>query len=215
MESLGQRIRKRRKELRLTQKQVGKSVGVSAVSVTHWEGDETSPRGKSLHVLAKILRTTPDWLIYGKGSPEESWSNVSPGPEIQGKVPLISSVQAGMWSEIVDNFQPGDAEEWRETTAKVGKNAFALRVQGDSMVNPRGFPSIPAGAVVIVDPGVHPDSGKIVVARLDDTMEATIKKLVIDGPNRYLMPLNPDYRPIEINGNCTIVGVVKKVEFDL
>jgi SOS-response transcriptional repressor LexA len=46
-------------------------------------------------------------------------------------------------------------------------------------------------------------------------MEATIKKLMIDGPNKYLMPLNPDYRPIKINGNCTIVGVVKKVEFDL
>ncbi len=45
--------------------------------------------------------------------------------------------------------------------------------------------------------------------------EATIKKLVIDGPKRYLKPLNPAYPVIEIDSSCTICGVVRKVEFDV
>ncbi len=145
----------------------------------------------------------------------DSTSNVSPGPDIKGKVPVISWVQAGAWEEIIDNFQPGDAEEWRPTTANCGPNAFALRVKGDSMVNPTGFPSIPEGSVVIVDPDGQADSGRIVVAKLEDSQEATLKRLVIDGPNRYLKALNPDYKPIEINGNCRIVGVVRQIIADL
>jgi len=142
-------------------------------------------------------------------------SNVSPGPDIRGLVPLISWVQAGCWEEIVDNFHTGDAEEWRPTTANCGPHAFALRVTGDSMVNPYGFPSIPEGSVVIVDPDRPADNGKIVVAKLVDSQEATLKRLVIDGPNKYLKPLNPDYKPIEINGNCRIVGVVRQIIADL
>ena len=133
------------------------------------------------------------------------------------QVPLISSVQAGQWSEIVDNYYPGDGEEYIKTSAKVSDSAFALRVEGDSMVNPTGgLPSIYPGMIVIVDPEVAAHNGDIVVAKLVDTQEATIKKLVIDGPNKYLMPLNyPKYDKIAINGNCRIVGVCKKAEFDL
>ena len=62
-------------------------------------------------------------------------------------------------------------------------HAFALRVAGDSMVNPLGFPSIPEGSIVIVDPDGIAENGKIVVARLEDSVEATLKKLVINGPH--------------------------------
>lgn len=140
--------------------------------------------------------------------------NVAPGPAVRGRVPLISSVTAGQWAEVVDNFQPGDAEEWRETTANVGPHAFALRVEGDSMTAPTGV-SIPHGSIVIVDPDSEARNGSIVVAKLEDVQEATLKKLVIDGPNSYLRPLNPVYAPIPINGNCRIIGVARKVELDL
>lgn len=195
-------------------------MGVSHVTISQWEKDETSPRGQNLHALCNSLGCQPDWLLYGKDDPNgaaesSAMYNVIPGPDIAGRVPLISWVQAGEWTAIVDNFEPGDAEEWQETTAKVGPHAFALRVHGDSMVNPLGFPSIPEGSIVIVDPDGHAENGKIVVARLEDSVEATLKKLVIDGPHRYLKPLNPDYRPIQINGNCTIVGVVRQVISDL
>jgi len=138
-------------------------------------------------------------------------------PRIHTRVPLISWVRAGTWADIEDpsTVAVDDVEEWRETTAIVSDRAFALRVVGDSMANPYGAPSIPEGSVVIVDPEKPADNGSIVVAMLDDSNQATIKRLVIDGPNKYLKPLNPAYRTIEINGNCSVVGVVKKVEIDL
>lgn len=130
------------------------------------------------------------------------------------RVPVISWVKAGEWSEVEDTFEPGDADDWAITSANVGRNAFALRVVGDSMTSPYGL-SIPEGAVIIVEPDAEPINGSIVVAKLTDTQEATVKRLVIDGPNKYLKPLNPAYAPIPINGNCRIVGVAKKIEMDL
>jgi SOS-response transcriptional repressor LexA len=100
------------------------------------------------------------------------------------------------------------------TTANVSKDAFALRVIGNSMTNPSGTPSIPEGYIVIVDPAIDAKSGSFVVAKLPGSDEILLKQLVIDGPNRYLKSLNPDYKPIAIDDDCTIIGVVKKVEFE-
>jgi SOS-response transcriptional repressor LexA len=104
---------------------------------------------------------------------------------------------------------------WVETTVKVSKYSFALRVSGDSMTNPFGAPSLPEGFIVIVDPEIQAIHGSIVVARLENSSEAMIKQLIIDGPNRYLKPLNPNYRTIQINETCVICGVVKRAQFDL
>jgi SOS-response transcriptional repressor LexA len=54
-----------------------------------------------------------------------------------------------------------------------------------------------------------------VIAKLTDSDEVTFKKLVIDAGQKYLKPLNPNYRTIEINGNCRIVGVVKEAKIKL
>ena len=216
MNTIGNRIRSRRKELAITQKALGKIVDVSHVTISQWESDVTRPKGENLHSLSKALQKSSSWLLYGKEENGDQISNdiVFVNQPAFKKIPLISWVKAGIWASI-ENQDSTEAEEWRDTTAKVSSGAFALRVVGDSMINPYGFPSIPEGSIVIVDPDTQPENGKIVVARLNDTNEATLKKLVIDGPNRYLKALNPDYKPIQINGNCTIVGVVKKVEFDL
>lgn len=218
MTSTGERIKSRRKELGLTQQQLGDKVGVSGTTLVYWERDENKPKGENLLKLAKVLKTTAKYLIDGIEE-KNTTTKIREENKIYGinfnSVPLISAVQAGEWSAIVDDFQPGDADKWIETTAKVGPQAFALKVVGDSMTNPNGMPSIPDGFVVIVDPQAEPINGRVVVAKLDSQTEATVKKLVIDGPNRYLMPLNPRYDKIVINGDCTIVGVVVKMEYDL
>lgn len=201
-----------RQERGLTRDDIARYVGISVTAVGNWERDETDLSAENLIKIAKLLRTSPDYILFGKNHVAESSATYR--TDIQ-KVPLISSVQAGNWREAVDTFAPGDAEEWIETDAKVSPQAFALRVTGDSMLNPYGSPSIPEGAVVIVDPNIEATSGRIVVAKLTDSQEVTIKRLVIDGPNAMLMPLNPAYPAIHINGNCTIVGVARKLQFDL
>ncbi|WP_444923472.1 S24 family peptidase [Microbulbifer sp. DLAB2-AF] len=229
---------KRRKVLGLTQEKAAHLLGWSSQSAVGAYLQGRIPLNTDATIkFAELLEVEPaeidpnlgmKWAISHSYSPEktnfatglaeqpcaEQEGNVTPGPAIRGRVPLISSVTAGQWREVVDNFQPGDAEEWRETTANVGPHAFALRVEGDSMTAPTGI-SIPHGSVVIVDPDTEARNGSIVVAKLVDIQEATLKKLVIDGPNSYLRPLNPLYTPIPINGNCRIIGVARKVELDL
>src|SRR5579871_4503194 len=43
--------------------------------------------------------------------------NIAPARDLRNEVPLISWVQAGDWRNMVDNFQPGDAERWVATNA--------------------------------------------------------------------------------------------------
>ncbi|MFS1522735.1 helix-turn-helix domain-containing protein [Microbulbifer sp. 2304DJ12-6] len=218
--SIGKRIRSARQANGWSQAELAHHCGWEHQSrISGYENDKREPSFEDVRVIASALGI-PAVSLYSDGanSIQEQdgnyHANVAPGPDIRGKIPLISWVQAGDWAEIVDNFTPGEADEWRETTARVGPHAFALRVEGDSMTAPSGL-SIPEGSVVIVDPDAAYMNGSIVVAKLVDTQEATLKKLVIDGPNKYLKPLNPAYAPIPINSNSRIVGVAKKFEFDL
>ena len=125
-------------------------------------------------------------------------------------VPLISWVQAGHWSGVVDPYAIGDAEEWMACPVTHGARTFALRVKGDSMFNPGGSPSFSSGDVIFVDPDREARHRSLVVARMDDDNSATFKRLLIDGDNKFLEALNPSWpnRIIEVNGNATICGVV-------
>ncbi|WP_348720347.1 XRE family transcriptional regulator [uncultured Alcanivorax sp.] len=143
-------------------------------------------------------------------------SNVDEAPSQHSSrtAPVISWVQAGEWTEAVDLHQPGYGDSYESVPDNSGPNVFWLRVVGDSMTSPSGA-SIPEGHLILVDPDRSPVSGSLVVAKLDDSQEVTFKKLVIDAGQKYLKPLNPDYKTIQINGNCRIVGVVieAKVKF--
>lgn len=76
-----ERIKQRRKELRLTQQELGKAVGVSKATISQWEAGDTSPNGENLARLAKAMRTEISWLLYGTEKPAESFSLQEEHPE--------------------------------------------------------------------------------------------------------------------------------------
>ena len=119
--------------------------------------------------------------------------------------PLISWVQAGAWSAIGGKFKLGDAEDLLPCPVRCSKDAFVLRVRGQSMA-----PKFQDGDLIFVDPQVAPSDGKYVVVRLEDSQEATFKQLIVEGGRQYLQALNPDWpnRIIEVDANATICGVV-------
>jgi SOS-response transcriptional repressor LexA len=212
------------------QTEIAKACNIEPQSVNGWF--RTGRIGtENLLIVADITHYNLHWLVTGTGPKREldkikhnqsikinftgdriAEPNIAPGPEIKGKIPLINYVQAGHWAEIMESHEP---MEWIARTIEVSQKAFALRIKGDSMTNPFGAPSLPEGFIAIVEPEAPYEHGSIVVARLENSNEATIKQLVIDGPHRYLKPLNPNYRTIEINENCVICGVVKRAQFDL
>ena len=208
METVGQRIKALRRVTKTSQKELGKFCGVSDVAVGYWEKDINVPGGESLSKLAKYFNTSIDYILYGT----EFEGNLITKMR---RIPVISWVQAGQFTECKAAEVFSEVDKWVETSLRIGDSSFALEVKGDSMTNPNGLPTIPEGATVIVDPDAEPLNGKIVVARLDGTNEATVKKLVIDGPQKFLVHLNARYPNISINGNCPIIGVVKGVQYEL
>ena len=63
--TLGQRILQRRKEIKMTQRELGKVAGVSYATISLWESDNTEPTGKNLHALSRALQCTPTWILFG------------------------------------------------------------------------------------------------------------------------------------------------------
>jgi transcriptional regulator with XRE-family HTH domain len=88
--TLGKTIKKRRKELGITQVKLAKMVGVSETTIQNWEAG-TWPKGDYAIALAKALDCSLDWLLMDKG-PE-------PGPpsmekQIDKPEPLYNKVEA-------------------------------------------------------------------------------------------------------------------------
>lgn len=82
------------------------------------------------------------------------------------------------------------------------------------MTAPVGL-SIPEGTFVLFDTGREAINGSLVIAKLSDSNEATFKKLIIDGGNKYLKGLNPAWPLVQINGNCKIIGVAIETKLRL
>lgn len=111
------------------------------------------------------------------------------------KLPVIGSVVAGVWCEAIDQFQPGDAEEWVEAPGPVGPNAFVLKIEGISMYNPGGTHSFAEGDRVVIDPSREAKSGDFVVAKLASSNGVTFKRLRQEDGEWYLEAINPDWQP--------------------
>ncbi len=117
------------------------------------------------------------------------------------QVPLVGLVPAGMPLLAEENIQrfvhvPGHLLRSRA-------NYFALRVQGDSMVDA----CILDGDLVIVRATNTANDGDIVVALIGD--EATVKRLRSRSGQKYLQAENPDYPDIFPEQEWTIQGVVE------
>lgn len=222
--SIGNRLRSRRKMFGYTLKVIAEHVGVKQPTVSQWEADLMVPRGESLKKLEDILKTNSDWILHGKGNPEARYVLVQPDSQefkaislSTKRIPVISWVQAGVWSDTGCDDPAMTCTEWMETSSGVSEHAFALIVRGDSMTNSSNHRSIQDGAKVVVEPIFDPEqlNRKIVVAMLEGSSEATIKEFIQDGPVKFLKPLNPAYPSMQVNGNCRIVGVVKQIVVDL
>jgi repressor LexA len=116
-------------------------------------------------------------------------------------LPLLGQIAAGAPIFSDDHSEemipvPGDM-------VKNVRNAFLLRVKGDSMsgdgIKPRDL--------VIIKPQQTANHNDLVAVQIDD--EATVKRIHFDGPQIRLMPSNPDYEPIVVNANeARVIGKV-------
>lgn len=216
--SIGERIKHARNKSGISIAELARRVGVTRSSAQQWEsGASKGLKPGNLAKVAGALGVSMKWLALGQGdisqdNAEEDHhvpGNVDPGPSVRRRIPLISWTTAGEWEEAMDNFPPGQADEWVFTTADVGPGAFALRLRGDSME-----PTIPDGATIIVDPDTRASHNRIVVVRQNGN-EATCKRLIYDGDVAYLRPDNTRYPVLKMEDDAVICGVVVSMEMRL
>lgn len=209
MESVGDRIRRLRKALGLTQVKLASMLGIKAPSVVQWEGDKTNLSGQNLINVAKILGVTPDYILYGGEQPIREPSNIQMAmPDIH-RVPVITYVQAGVWTATSEITEYDGNMSFITTDLVLGERAFAIVIRGSSME-----PEFVEGDLVLIDPDEPLHPGDFVVAKNGDE-EATFKKyrprgVGEDGTEIFeLAPLNEDYPTMRSDRqHIQIIGVM-------
>ena len=153
--------------------EIGQQFGLSSVATVHKHVQNLVEKG----LLRKAWnRSRSIEVVRQLGNPE--------GVEI----PLLGTVAAGMPIEAVAT--PDAISVPSEMVGR--KQAFALSVKGDSMIEDH----ILDGDVVVLESRQVPLAGETVVA-LIRREECTLKRFYQDGGKVRLVPANADLRPME------------------
>lgn len=192
--NIGERIKLSRSRLKMTQQQLGDKIGANKASISQWENGVYTPDAKNLSALAKALSVSVFWLMDGKGDP--SGQNMEMAlPDIH-RIPVISYVQAGVWTETSEIRECDGNLVYITTDLDLSERAFAIELIGHSME-----PEFIEGDLVLIDPDEHPHPGDFVVAKNGEEA-ATFKKyrprgIGEDGQEIFeLVPLNEDFAPM-------------------
>lgn len=207
--NIGDRIRQERKARKWSQVELAHRCGWEYQGrISNYETGVREPDLEDLGLIAKAFGVAIPELLSDPNQREGGAfydSNVEPGPEIYGVVPLISEVQAGNWEEAINNYQPGDGERGILCSVPHSRHTFALRVSGASME-----PKFHKGEIIVVDPEQSFNNGDYIVARRLDNQKATFKQLISEGGEYYLKALNPHWpeQIIVVDTEWEVCGVV-------
>ena len=145
---------------------------------------------------------------------KKGWLAVEPGKA--RSVRLATRVRAAIFSIPMLGDIPAGLSQDREQQSddcvpvtvesigfKPGRNTFALRVTGDSMIGKH----ICDGDVVILEHGREPRNGEVVAALID--RKNTLKTFVLKGGKPYLRAENPKYPDLIPSEELVIQGVFR------
>lgn len=202
-------LKNRRKDLKLTMKDVAKACDVSEATVSRWEsGDIGDMKRSRIAALANVLQISPS-LIVGTTEDEEMYNQLDIS---YIKVPLFGPISCGTGMFVDDDFIEYVAVP--DNGLNPNLEYFAQYAEGDSMITA----GIDHGDIIIFQKSNTIDDGKIGCFCIDENF-ATCKKIKKGTSFIQLIPMNPKYDPIVIDlndNNFRIVGILKKVikDFD-
>ena len=166
--------------------------GLSKALISNYISGRQKPSEAAIKKIANVLKVTPEEL-------EDIFTNLS--LEDQSEVMLIPVL--GTSSATEEKFILEELESYLPIK-KSNKKQFAVRVEGNCMVDPADPQnSIYHGNYIIVDPEAEASSGDVVLARIDGEY-STIKRFFPKGKEIKLTPDNP--------ANNTIIKPTKNVE---
>ncbi|MVC41440.1 LexA family transcriptional repressor [Vibrio cholerae] len=191
-------------------------INVTPGCVGHWLNGRRDPSMAQIASIFSCLGLN-SVTLYSDGMVgcEEKSNQRNANARSKGRsFPVLTASQAATFvSQDYSKWQ-NLSERWCLATEDVPNNSFWLEVDGDSMASLSG-PSIPDGALALIDRHRSYKNKSLVVAKLHSSNELTVKQIIIDVGQRYLRPLNQNYKTTPIDENCLIVGVVADVKINL
>lgn len=202
-EGIGQRIRRRRRDLGLTQKSLALASGVNQGFISQIERGLAKPRRRTIDALAVAL-DLPQGVLIGGGPDHDT-----PQPLETREIPLLGSIPAG---------PPGESQEQLEMFPVLrhqwSPDCYCLRLSYDSME-----PSLKPGDIVLVHyrPDVEPEhvQGRICACLVDG--QPTLKRITVERRNGDRIVIlrgdNPRTPPIFVDRTCdfSIQGIVLRL----
>ncbi|RRV08116.1 helix-turn-helix domain-containing protein [Pseudomonas sp. v388] len=199
----------KKNELKLTQRQIAEAAGITPVSVNQYLRGINPLNARFAAVLAKMIQEPIESFSPRLASEIAEMANVSPMVQPRREAteyPLITWVDAGAGIESSATYPTGVADEWLSSTENAGPKGYWLRVKGKSMTSETP-PTFPEGTPILIRPeGFDVISGKFYVARNTVSGETTFKQYIMDAGVGYLVPLNPSYQPVVLDGSWEIIG---------
>jgi repressor LexA len=165
-ESIGDRIQRRRRELRMTQQQLAAAAGVNQGFISQIERGDARPRPRTLDALAVALNIPQGVLLGGKREHD------NPQPLESRELPLLGSIPAGPPAQSQEQLEmfPVLRHMW-------APDYYCLRLSFDSME-----PTLKPGDIVLVHyrPDVEPEhvQGRICACLVDG--EPTLKRVTVE-----------------------------------
>lgn len=198
---------------------MAKYCGVSVAAVGQWINGKTHSLDSLTNAkAAQYLGINPHWLagdtkhgMLDASSDHKLDNNIDLAQKIniEGRpVPVISWVAAGSFEPIETVLKDAEIEEHLPPIKECGKNGYGLVVVGNSMK-----PDFKPGDRIYVNPDIQTfdlQTDDLVIIACSGESEATFKKLIIEGGDKYLQPLNPDWpeQIIKLTEDCRLVGKV-------
>jgi len=213
--TIGDRIKKRREELNISQEELGLKLGYkSRSSINKIELDGRSLPQSKIKAIAEALETTPSYIMGWEEERLKHWDDITDLPALRSEIlrlqrgmqiPVLGEVAAGTPIFAEENYI--GYEEISEEIASTGKY-FGLKIKGDSM-----SPRISEGDTVIVRQQDDAESGDIVIVLVNGD-SATCKKLMKYQDGISLISLNPTHEPMVFTNKEIIetpINIIGKV----
>ncbi|MGU5723710.1 LexA family protein [Aeromonas caviae] len=192
---VGAKIRALRKERKMTINELATQVESDVGNISRLERDLQGFSPQLLSRIAEAL-SVPVSELFSDDEQTTAHRNMVIAPPDSYRIPVISYVQAGGWTDTNEIREFDGNLVYITTDLELGERAFAIVIQGNSME-----PEFVEGDVVLIDPDEPLHPGDCVVAKNGDEA-ATFKKyrprgVGDDGREIFeLVPLNDDYAPM-------------------
>lgn len=206
--AISSKIRQALQELGMTQEEFAAKVGLSQSLVNHWLAGRRKPTFLGMQKITEVLNKP--WDYFTSKISQQTEEFVRENAYDTSLIPIKGTSSASNVKFIVEET------EAYLPIKKTNRDQFAIRVEGDCMVDPDDpANSIFPGSYVIVDPQARVEEEDVVLARISEEY-STIKRFYLNKDDKTiveLIPDNPKYKPfIKKLRDIEIVGKVVHIE---